>query len=414
MKITATVNVRGLFGRLNHATVKDLNLVDVDINGQEVVGGVAGAMFGESLIQRVSVSGNITGLTTVGGIAGRIPQNPVNQGYNLIEDCYVTANVKATKLSTDMNSPSCAGGIAAFSVGKTTDAGVECYGKIHIRRAYVTGAITSEQKNNVAGNAAGILPFYDNHNFVKMEEVIVLADVIEAATPNLFFCRRGPTYNEFELFDKVYARTGITLNYLSATDKGRGGEIPDGIINYHPAETYQTESFYTDNLSWDFSKVWTLNEGAYPVLIDARMRCDSTLSSLEVAGFTLSPGFDAEISDYELTVPNEVSSITIHATPGFKGASVTGTGEQTLNPGENTFPIQVTALDGSVKNYILTVNREIATGLQIPATPANIEIYNITGQLLYREQNLNDYRGKLANGIYIVKINGKCSKIQVL
>jgi hypothetical protein len=312
-----------------------------------------------------------------------------------------------------MNSPSCAGGIAAFAVGKTTDSGVECYGKIHIRRAYVAGAITSEQKNHNSGNAAGILSFYDNHNFVKMEEVIVLSSAIEAATPNLFFCRRGPTYDQFELFENVYARTEITLNYLSDNDKGRGGEIPDGIINYHPAETYKNEQFYTDNLNWDFENVWTINEEEYPVLIDAHMRCDTTLASLEIVGFTL-PNFDAEISAYELTVPYDVNNIIINAIPGFKGATVTGTGEQTLDPGENRFPIQVTALDKSIKNYILTVNREIETGLQIPTTSANIEIYNITGQFLYRMQHINDYKGKLAKGIYIVKINGKYKKIQVL
>jgi hypothetical protein len=379
MKITATVNVRGLFGRLNHATVKDLNLANVDINGAEVVGGVAGAMFGESLVQQVSVSGNITGSTVVGGIAGRIPQNPVNQGYNIIEDCYVTANVKATKLSTDMNVPSCAGGIAGFSVGRTTDSGVDCYGKIHIRRVYVTGAIISEQKTHNSGNAAGILSFYDNHNFVKMDEVIVLSSAIEAATPNLFFCRRGPTYDQFELFDKVYARTGITLNYLSDTDKGRGGEIPDEVISYNPAETYKTGQFYSDNLSWDFSNVWTVEEGEYPVLIDAGMRCDSTLSLLEVAGFTILPAFDAENSSYELTVPSDVSSITINAVPGFKGATVTGAGEQALEPGENGFLIRVVALDGlSSKNYILTVNVDAAvipvTGVSLDETAAEMEI----------------------------------------
>jgi hypothetical protein len=223
--VAATSNVKGLFGRLNHATVKDLNLVDVDISGQNVVGGVAGAMFGESTIQKVSVSGNITANTIVGGIVGRIAHNGAHPGYNFIEDCYVTANVTATSQSTDMNNPSCAGGIAAFSNPKTTDAGVECYGNIHIRRVYVTGAIISEQKSNVAGNAAGILPFSDKNKYVKIEEVLVLSSVIEAGTPHYFYCRRGDATQFPELMEKLYAREGISLVYYN--DKGAGGTIPE-------------------------------------------------------------------------------------------------------------------------------------------------------------------------------------------
>jgi hypothetical protein len=378
MKISTTVNIRGLFGRLNHATIKDLNLVNVDINGAEIVGGVAGAMFGESLIQRVSVSGNITGTTVVGGIAGRIPQNPVNQGYNIVEDCYVTANVTATSLSTNMDAPSCVGGIAGFSVGATNDGGVTCYGKIEVRRTYVSGRIISQQMNNVAGNAAGILSFYNNHNFVKMNEVIVLADSIGAATPALFFCRRGPTYDQFEQFEKAYARTGINLSYLDNNNKGRGGEIPDGVVNYNPAETYKSEEFYADNLSWDFHNVWTITEGEYPVLIDARMRSDSTLASLEVAGFSISPGFDAENTDYALTVSHDVESITINAVAGFKGADITGIGEQALAYGKNVFTIQVTALNGSTQDYTLIVTREgpVPEALYIIGGPLNAHYPN--------------------------------------
>jgi hypothetical protein len=107
------------------------------------------------------------------------------------------------------------------------------------------------------------------------------------------------------------------------------------------------------------------------------MRHDATLSSLEVAGYTLSPGFSAENTAYELTVSNDVNSITINAIPGFKGASVTGTGEQTLESSEEVFTIQVTALDETVENYPLTV-RKVGTQDYIIAAGATgtVEAYN--------------------------------------
>ena len=263
LTITTETTFKGLFCRLFGATVKDLDLVNVDIKGTSPVGGVVGAMLGESIIERVSVTGNIKGDTQVGGIAGRVAQNANRIGYNMIHDCYVSANVTATNQSTAMNSPSCAGGIVALSQS-TTDAGA--YAKIEIARSYFTGIVESEQMTHISGNAAGILAFYDNHNFVRMSECLVLADEIIAATPNYFFCRRGATANELELLENLFVRDDITLDYFDSTSKGFGASMPAEKVDTLPFNTFKTAQFYADNLSWDFEDVWTIEEGYLPVL----------------------------------------------------------------------------------------------------------------------------------------------------
>ncbi len=255
-------NFKGLFGRIHNAEIKHLNLENVNIKGNTPIGGITGAMIGGSIIQQVSVSGNIEGYTEVGGIAGRIARDPGNTGYNTIQDSYVSANIKATSLSTDMNNPSCAGGIVGY-VHSTTGNSVA---KVDIQRVYASGGVTTSQSSNIAGNAAGILAFYDNQQQIKMDEVIVLCDTIGSGTSNLFFSRRGVTYNQFELFDKVYAREGIILHYANQADKGVGGQIPDGVIQYYPAIAFKTKDFYTTNLSWDFENVWYIEDGQYPKL----------------------------------------------------------------------------------------------------------------------------------------------------
>ncbi|MDR2041111.1 MAG: sulfatase-like hydrolase/transferase [Tannerella sp.] len=294
LKISTESNFKGLFGRIDHAEIRNLSLTDVSIKGKAPSGGIAGAMIGESKIERVSVSGTIVSDTEAGGIAGRVARDANHPGYNIIHDCYVTASVTATARSTDMNVPSCAAGIVAFVHSATGNS----MAKIDIRRVYVTGAITSEQKEHIAGNAAGILAFYDNHQYIKMEEVIVVPDTIGAATSNLFFCRRGAAYADFELFDKVYARTGITLNYLNSNDRGRGGEIPDGIIHYNPAGTYKTRQFYDDNLTWDFENTWTMTEGEYPTL---RKEVIATSASPAESG---EPAFQSSERIREATLSN--------------------------------------------------------------------------------------------------------------
>lgn len=282
LKINTVSNFKGFFAQLNHATIKNIDFSNVSIEGGKVVGAVSALALGESRIEKVSVSGNIEGNTDVGGIVGRIATDTTFPGYNIIQDSYVSADVKANSLSTDMNNPSCAGGIVGFSQGNVEGS----YGKINIRRVYVTGKITSAQKNNVAGNAAGILAFYNQHKYIRMEEVLVLADSIGSATSNLFFCRRGPTYVDFELFSKVYARSGIILNYLNTADKGRGGEIPAGVINYFERDVFKTKQFYANNLSWDFVNTWEMNEGEFPEL----KRSDATAyfrPNSETSNFTV-------------------------------------------------------------------------------------------------------------------------------
>lgn len=271
LNMTTPGPFKGLFGRLHAAEIKNLDLVDVHIKGTSPVGGITGAMIAGSKIEGVSVSGTLEGNTEVGGIVGRIARD--GDQYNVIADSYVSANITATSLSTDMNNPSCAGGIAAY----THSISGGNYAKIDIQRVYFTGTVRSAQMNHAAGNAAGILTFYDNHKFVKMNEVLVLADEIKAATPNLFFGRRGPVYADFELFENVYARDDIELYYLNSNDKGRGGEIPDGIIRYYPETSFKAKQFYLENLSWDFDQVWTIREGEYPTLIREQMH--SSLST---------------------------------------------------------------------------------------------------------------------------------------
>ncbi len=91
----------------------------------------------------------------------------------------------------------------------------------------------------------------------------------------------------------------------------------------------------------------------------------SYLSHLAVKDYTFNEGtFDKERTKYTLTVPSDVSQITIEATPDensviFKQDDL---GNKKLNYGSNTFTI-ITALSGSndkTKTYTITVTREKA------------------------------------------------------
>jgi uncharacterized repeat protein (TIGR02543 family) len=90
---------------------------------------------------------------------------------------------------------------------------------------------------------------------------------------------------------------------------------------------------------------------------------DASLSSLTLSsGVTLSPTFQATTLSYTASVANEVSSVTLTATPYITGASVAGDGAKSLSVGPNTFSIVVTAANGvTTRTYTVTVTRAPVT-----------------------------------------------------
>lgn len=84
---------------------------------------------------------------------------------------------------------------------------------------------------------------------------------------------------------------------------------------------------------------------------------DNGLDDLKVDGTTVT-GFNKTTTSYTLdNQPNNKTSINITATASDSKATVTGTGSKTLNLGDNTFTVKVTAEDGSENSYEIHVRR---------------------------------------------------------
>ena len=74
--------------------------------------------------------------------------------------------------------------------------------------------------------------------------------------------------------------------------------------------------------------------------------------------YEISPEFDADTLEYQVTVPTGTTSVTVDATRADSTASVDGDGEIEVTEGLNTIPIVVTAQNGEEKTYTLTINVE--------------------------------------------------------
>lgn len=82
---------------------------------------------------------------------------------------------------------------------------------------------------------------------------------------------------------------------------------------------------------------------------------NNALSSLTVSVGTLTPAFDPAITEYTLSLPSRFDRLTITANPSDSRATVQGDGDISLQDGETSLSVVVTAEDGSAKAYTITV-----------------------------------------------------------
>ena len=86
---------------------------------------------------------------------------------------------------------------------------------------------------------------------------------------------------------------------------------------------------------------------------------NNKLSGLGVEGFSLTPTFHMDKASYDLIVDNSVTNVNIWAGAIDSKASVSGTGNIDLQSGINEIKINVKAENGSVREYVLHVVRQV-------------------------------------------------------
>ena len=93
---------------------------------------------------------------------------------------------------------------------------------------------------------------------------------------------------------------------------------------------------------------------------------DTTLQTLDVSGYTLTPVFNKNTSSYSMTVANNITSLEVIAIPNSRLSTATITGNNDWKIGVNVISIKVTAEDGSEKIYTVNVTRKAATTTTTP------------------------------------------------
>lgn len=150
---------------------------------------------------------------------------------------------------------------------------------------------------------------------------------------------------------EVNAPTSVTVTFVFRA-KAIGGGTFD----------VSTDDFFNDyDSSLGTPSDWVTVAVGNPTTLSG----NANLISLVPTRGTLSPAFDPTITRYTITVPYEVTSLSLSTTAAHSAASISISGKSTLEVGQNTRTITVTAPNGTTKTYTVVITRAAYT---TPAT----------------------------------------------
>lgn len=82
------------------------------------------------------------------------------------------------------------------------------------------------------------------------------------------------------------------------------------------------------------------------------------LRTLTVAGYNLTPSFSGATTEYSLIVEQETAAVTVEAGAVVSTSSIAGTGNISLDYGNNTVKITCKAENGSEREYVINIVRQ--------------------------------------------------------
>lgn len=223
--------VMGLFRKTKDAVIKNLGIVDAAIVGGDDTGILIGIAEGGKVEHCYVSNSTVEGGDRVSAIAARISAGVV------IENCYAAnCTIKARTHQ--------AGGISAASFD----------GGATIRNCYFEGTITSQY-----GHVGAMLGLMDRDGDVTIENCLNLASSI-AGGNRYRICNWGGRESMAHFINNYSISTTVSVGGdWGSTDDRIGTNLPDDA-------DAKSLKFYTETLKWDFSNIWTMEDGvSYPV-----------------------------------------------------------------------------------------------------------------------------------------------------
>ncbi|GBU29344.1 hypothetical protein R84B8_02908 [Treponema sp. R8-4-B8] len=247
--ISTSSSYQGLFGYINNdAIVKNVRIVNCNIIGGSMVGGVVG--FNQlSTVQNCYVEGTVSGTGAVGGVVGKI-------NYGTVQDCCYSTSTGAVSGADDNGS---VGGVVGYNNGGTVK---NCYSTGAVSGGYSVGGVVGYNSGTVqncyaTGNVEGLSLYIGGVVGLLEGDSVIVQNCVAL---NLYI-----SYGEFNERFAGNNHAGLTNNF-GRSDMTNGNNDPwssdaDGVdgenITWEQwgSETWWTGTAFFDADVWDFSGI---------------------------------------------------------------------------------------------------------------------------------------------------------------
>ncbi len=217
-------------------------------------------------------------------------------------------------------------------------------------------------------------------NLVPNKRTVMIGDTfnvtftVTSSTPiGGFDCTLNYDTNKFKLisgYSKIvgWTQEGTTTKMTaSRTFKAIG--TGKGIVSLKNCEYHDfDEKYYTPTISPTYV---TVNSKSNVV---KTYSSNNNLSSLSIEGYSITPEFNKNTTEYNLSLPSDVEGVVIKATKEDSNASVNGDGSKVLTEGINIFEIIVTAENGSSKKYKINITVQDDNPIKVVVNKKNYTI----------------------------------------
>ncbi len=199
-----------------------------------------------------------------------------------------------------------------------------------------------------------------------------------------------PAFHKAITFYTVDVGNDVNSVIINATPEDSSAVVSG--IGLHPVATGVNEVLIEVTSEAGTKKVYT-------VLITKNGSDNNYLASLLVSEGELTPEFDKETTEYEVTVPYEIDNITVAGAAEIRGSTVSGFDNYTLDVGSNKIKIDVTSELGTVRSYYINVVRESLIS-------AKLKSLEVTGYELDQEfdSDFMEYYIDVPNEVFNVDI----------
>lgn len=231
--------------------------------------------------------------------------------------------------------------------------------------------------------ASGLIDIYTSNKNVIVGNSITVTVYCKSTSAPIGTCEYILTYDSSKL--KLTSGDTSVLDYASnnstySLKRTYSFKVIGSGTSTIGAKSYAIRDFNTTNeIATSVSGVSI--KGMTQSELEATYSTNNNLSKLSIKDYQISPTFNKNTLEYNVTVNSNVEEITINASVEDSNSSLTGTGTFKVSEGENKFNIIVTSQKGTKKTYTLVVKVN-------DENPINVSINNEAYTIVKRKSSL--------------------------